>query len=242
MYVELLIGLTLASALLVFMAPDRVAGKLAAVLSLLPLGTVAAMWVGYDARGNALLADGGTIAYETELAWFELGDYTLQWHVGVDGVSFPLVALTAVLTTLAIIASWTPIDERQSQFYGLLLVVETSLLGVFTGLDFFVWFVFWEGVLIPMYLLIAVWGGPRRKYAAIKFLVYTNLASLLLFVGIFLLVFGLGDSLETLSLVDISQEIHASRSRCRSSRSTRGCQTPTSRRRRRSRSCSRASC
>jgi NADH-quinone oxidoreductase subunit M len=208
MFVEFLLAATLASALLVFMAPDRIAGKLAAALSLLPLGGTALMWSQYDARGNALLADGGTIAFESKFAWFELGGYTLQWHVGVDGVSFPLVVLTTILTTLAIVSSWTPIDERQSQFYGLMLIVETSLIGVFTGLDFFVWFIFWEGVLIPMYLLIAVWGGPRREYAAIKFLVYTNLASLLMFVGIFMLVFGLGDSLDTLSLVDITQAIH----------------------------------
>jgi len=84
---------------------------------------------------------------------------------------------------LAIVSSWTPIDERQNQFYGLMLFMEANLLGVFTALDFFLWFVFWEGVLIPMYFLIGVWGGPRRKYAAIKFFVYTNVASLIMFVG-----------------------------------------------------------
>jgi len=205
MLIEFLLGITLASALLVFMAPDRIAGKLAALLSLLPLGTAGVMWLGFDASGNALR--GGEIAFESRFEWFDLGSYALQWHVGVDGVSFPLVALTTVLTTLAIVSSWTPIDERQSQFYGLMLIVEVALLGVFVGLDFFLWFVFWEAVLIPMYFLIAIWGGPRREYAAMKFIIYTNLASLLMFVGVFLLVFGLGDSLTTLSLVDISAGI-----------------------------------
>ncbi|PSP92180.1 oxidoreductase [Halobacteriales archaeon QS_4_66_20] len=205
MLIEFLLGITVASALLVFMAPDCIAGKLAAGLSFLPLGTTAVMWSGFDASGNALR--GGDIAFESRFEWFDLGSYALQWHVGVDGVSFPLVALTTVLTTLAIFSSWTPIDERQSQFYGLMLLVEAALLGVFVGLDFFLWFVFWEAVLIPMYFLIAIWGGPRREYAAMKFIIYTNLASLLMFVGVFLLVFALGDTLATLSLVDISAAI-----------------------------------
>ena len=208
MLIEFLLGITTASALLVFVAPDRIAGKLAAVLSLLPLGTTMVMWSQFDAEGNALL-EGGTIAFESRYEWFDLGNYALQWHVGVDGVSFPLVVLTAILITLAIISSWTPIDERESQFYGLLLLTEAALIGVFVGLDFFVWFVFWEAVLVPMYFLIAIWGGPRRKYAAIKFLVYTNLASLLMFAGVFMLIFGLGNSISTLSLVDIAQALQA---------------------------------
>ena len=208
MLIEFLIASTLASAIVVFLAPDRYAGKLAAVLSLLPLGTTLLMWTQYDAAGNALLA-GGEPAFETTVEWFELGQYTLQWHVGVDGISFPLLALTTVLTTLAIVSSWTPIDKRESQFYGLMLFMEMALIGVFTALDFFVWFIFWEGVLIPMYFLIAVWGGPRRKYAGAKFLLYTNLGSLVMFVGLFSLVFGLGDSLTELSLPAIAQALEA---------------------------------
>jgi NADH-quinone oxidoreductase subunit M len=206
MIIEGLIGVTLASALLVFLMPDRVAGKLATVLSLLPLGGAAYMWLFYNAGGNALHAD-GDIAFETSIQWLELGGLSFQWFVGVDGVSFPLLVLTTILTTLAIVSSWTPIDTRESQFYGLMLLMEASLIGVFIALDFFLWFVFWEFVLIPMYFLIAIWGGPRRKYAAIKFLIYTNLASLVMFVGLFVLVLGLGDSLTTLSLPAISQAV-----------------------------------
>ncbi len=207
MLIELLLAVTLASAIVVFLAPDRYAAKLATGLSLLPLLGTAVMWTRYDATGNALHEDGQP-AFETAIEWFELGGYTLQWHVGVDGVSFPLLVLTTVLTTLAMVSSWTPIDERQSQFYGLMLLMETALIGVFTALDFFVWFIFWEGVLIPMYFLIAVWGGPRRKYAGAKFLLYTNLASLVLFVGLFMLVLGLEEPVE-LSLPAISQALAA---------------------------------
>ena len=206
MLIELLLVVTLASALAVFLAPDRIAGKLATGLSLVPLAGSLLMWGTFDGSGNALLQS-GDVAFETTVSWLDIGAYALQWHVGVDGVSLPLVVLTSMLTTLALVSSWTPIDERQSQFYGLMLLLETALLGVFTALDFFLWFVFWEGVLLPMYFLIAVWGGPRRKYAAIKFLVYTNVASLVMFLGLFGLVFGLGDSLSTLGLPEITQAL-----------------------------------
>jgi NADH-quinone oxidoreductase subunit M len=189
--IEALLAGTVFSALVVLLAPDESADRLAFGLSLLPLVGSLLMWAAFDGSGNALL-EGGELAFESQLAWFSLGElYTLQWHVGVDGISMPLVVLTTFLTSLAILSAWTPIDERQSQFYGLMLFMEASLLGVFTALDFFLWFVFWEFVLVPMYFLIGVWGGPRRKYAAIKFFVYTNVASLVMFVGFVALVFAL---------------------------------------------------
>jgi NADH-quinone oxidoreductase subunit M len=208
MWIEALLLVTLASAGTVFLAPDRYAPRLATALSVLPLAGSLVMWFSFDGSGNALL-EGGTLAFESVATWFRVGDYALQWHVGVDGVSLPLLVLTTVLTTLAAVSSWTPIDERQSQFYGLLLLMEAALIGVFTALDFFLWFVFWEGVLVPMYFLIGVWGGPRRKYASIKFLVYTNVASLVMFLGLFALIFGLGDSLTTLGMPEIAQGVRS---------------------------------
>jgi len=208
MLIEGLLAFTLAAAILVFLVPDRLAAKVATVLSLVPLVGTLWMWQAYGGSGNAFLS-GGEVAFGTTVDWVQLGQYTLQWNVGVDGVSLPLLVLTTILTTLALVSSWTPIGERQSQFYGLMLLLEVSLIGVFTALDFFLWFVFWEGVLIPMYMLIAVWGGPRRKYAAIKFLLYTNLASLVMFVGVFLLVFGLGNSISTLAMPEITQALLA---------------------------------
>jgi NADH-quinone oxidoreductase subunit M len=206
MWIEALIAVTLVSALAVFLAPDKVAGKLAFALSLLPLVGSLWMYSSYEASGNALL-EGSQLAFETNLDWIVAGPYSLNWHVGLDGISMPLVALTTVLTSLALLASWTPIDERQSQFYGLMLFLEASLIGVFTALDFFVWFVFWEMVLVPMYVLIGVWGGPRRKYAAIKMFVYTNIASLVMFIGFVALVFGLGDSVTTFDMPTVAQAL-----------------------------------
>ncbi|WP_338728187.1 NuoM family protein [Haladaptatus sp. DJG-WS-42] len=207
MMIELLLGVTLVGALLTFLAPNKVAGKLAFAVSLLPVVGSLWMYLNFDGSGNALL--GGTLAYETNAQWVSLGPWDLTWHVGLDGISMPLFVLTTVLTTLAIVSAWTPIDERQSQFYGLMLLMEASLIGVFAALDFFVWFIFWEAVLIPMYFLIGVWGGPRRKYAAIKFFVYTNVASLVMFIGFMALVFGLGDSVTTLGLPEVAQALRA---------------------------------
>src|SRR6056297_774720 len=212
MLVETLLLVTLLGAGVVMLAPDRVAGKLAAGISVIPVALTTYMYyvflTGYNGAGNALLSP-DEVAFGTQVPWLNLGEYTVQYYVGLDGVSMPLLALTTILTTLAIISAWTPIDERQSQFYGLMLFMELSLIGVFSALDFFLWFVFWEGVLIPMYLLIGVWGGPRRKYAAIKFLVYTNVASAVLFVGFLGLLAGLEGSITSFALPEITQAIHA---------------------------------
>ncbi|MFQ3292994.1 MAG: NADH-quinone oxidoreductase subunit M [Halobacteriales archaeon] len=205
MIIEILLALTLIGSFGVFLAPDEYAGRLAFLASLVPLLGSGWMYSQFDGAGNALL--GGSLAFEEEFAWAVLEPYSIHWHVGVDGISLPLLILTTVLTTLAIVSAWTPIDERQSQFYGLVLFMETALLGVFTALDFIVWFVFWEAVLVPMYFLIGVWGGPRRKYAAIKFFVYTNVASLVMFIGFVALVFGLGDAVTSFDLPAIAQAL-----------------------------------
>jgi NADH-quinone oxidoreductase subunit M len=206
--IEAILAFTFVAALVTFLAPDRAAGKLAFALSLVPVAGSLYMWYLFDASGNALL-EGSRVAFETTIPWITLGGYEIMWHVGMDGISLPLFVLSTVLTTLAIVSAWTPIDTRASQFYGLMLFMEASLLGVFSALDFFAWFVFWEAVLVPMYFLIGVWGGPRRKYAAIKFFVYTNVASLAMFIGFMALVFALGDSISSLGLPAIAQATRA---------------------------------
>ncbi|MFP9059266.1 complex I subunit 4 family protein [Natrialbaceae archaeon A-chndr2] len=202
MMIETLLAVTFAGALLTFLAPNRIAGKLAFAISLIPAGLSLWLFTAFDGSGNALL-EGGELAFENRATWIELGAYEISWYVGLDGISLPLVVLTTILTTLAIMSSWTPIDVRESQFYGLVLFIEANLIGVFVALDFFMWFIFWEAVLIPMYLLIGVWGGPRRKYAAIKFFIYTNVASLVMFAAFIALVFSLDVS--TFGLPEVTQ-------------------------------------
>jgi NADH-quinone oxidoreductase subunit M len=209
MMIELLLVLCFVGGIVVFLAPDRYSARLTFLISLLPVVVSVYMYATFDGAGNALL-EGATLAFETRLKWLDIGPYDLFYYVGLDGVSMPLVVLTTVLTTLAILSAWTPIEERKSQFYGLMLLMEGSLIGVFVALDFFLWFVFWEAVLIPMYFLIGIWGGPRRKYAAIKFFVYTNVASLVMFVGFFLLVFSLGGDISSLGLPEIAQTLAGS--------------------------------
>ncbi len=207
MLIEALIAVCLLGAAVVAVAPNEYAGKLAFGISAVPLVGSLYMYLAFDGSGNALL--GGDLAYETFFEWLQVGPYTVNYHMGLDGISLPLVVLTTVLTTLSILSAWTPVDERQRQFYGLMLFMEAALVGVFAALDFLLWFVFWEAVLVPMYFLIGVWGGPRRKYAAIKFFVYTNIASLVMFIGFFGLVFGLGDAVSSTGLPAIAQALRA---------------------------------
>src|SRR5205823_3307601 len=104
------------------------------------------------------------------------------YYLGVDGISMPLVLLTTVIFFLSMIASWN-IDRHVRGYCMLFLILETGVLGTFLALDFFLFFVFWEVMLLPMYFLIGIWGGPRREYAAIKFFLYTMLGSVFILIA-----------------------------------------------------------
>jgi NADH-quinone oxidoreductase subunit M len=108
----------------------------------------------------------------------------IHYHIGVDGISLFLVLLTTFLTPLAILCSWNSIQEKVKGFFIAILVIETAMIGVFVSLDLFLFFVFWELTLIPMYFLIGIWGHERRIYAAVKFILYTMFGSILMLVAI----------------------------------------------------------
>src|SRR6478672_10663488 len=110
--------------------------------------------------------------------------------LGIDGISFLLIMLTTLLGAISILSSWEAIQERVKEYYIWFLVLQTGMLGVFMALDFFLFFVFWEAMLVPMYLLIGIWGGPRKLYAAIKFFLYTLLGSVLMLLAILFLYFN----------------------------------------------------
>ncbi|HSQ60582.1 MAG TPA: NADH-quinone oxidoreductase subunit M, partial [Acidobacteriota bacterium] len=114
----------------------------------------------------------------------------IQYYLGVDGVSVLLIVMTTLITAVSVLASFRAITERVKTYMALLLVLETGMIGVFAALDLVLFYMFWEAVLIPMYLLIGVWGGPRRVYAAVKFILYTVVGSLLMLVGILYLYFA----------------------------------------------------
>jgi NADH-quinone oxidoreductase subunit M len=115
-------------------------------------------------------------------AWIPTVD--AQFHVGIDGISMPLILLTTFTTVLVVIAGWGSIEKRVSQYFAAFLILEGAMIGVFASLDAVLFYVFWEVMLIPMFLIIGVWGGQRRVYASIKFFLYTLIGSLLMLVAL----------------------------------------------------------
>jgi NADH-quinone oxidoreductase subunit M len=112
-----------------------------------------------------------------------------RYHLGIDGISMLLIMLTTLLGCIAILSSWTAIQERVREYYCYLLLLQTGMLGVFAALDFFLFYVFWEAMLVPMYFLIGIWGSERRLYSAIKFFLYTLFGSVVMLLGILALYF-----------------------------------------------------
>src|SRR5438445_8537965 len=108
--------------------------------------------------------------------------------LGIDGISFLLIMLTTLLGWISILSSWEAIQNRVKEYYIWFLVLQTGMLGVFMALDFFLFFVFWEAMLVPMYLLIGIWGGPQKLYAAIKFFLYTLLGSVVMLLAVLFLI------------------------------------------------------
>lgn len=121
------------------------------------------------------------------LSW--IPSFNVEYFIGVDGLSIPMVFLTTLLSFLCIFASWS-IKKGEKAYFALFLLLETGMLGVFVALDFFLFYVFWELMLLPMYFLIGVWGGPRREYAAIKFFLYTLFGSVLMLIVMLVLYFN----------------------------------------------------
>jgi NADH-quinone oxidoreductase subunit M len=133
------------------------------------------IWFGFE-RGTA------DFQFVEEARW--IPEFGITYRLGVDGISMPFVLLSTLLTPLCVIASWDAIKVRVKEFMIAFLVLETLMVGMFCALDLFVFYVFFEGVLIPMFLIIGVWGGPRRVYSAFKFFLFTLLGSVLMLLGI----------------------------------------------------------
>src|SRR5215471_13786027 len=126
-------------------------------------------------------------SFEENVAW--IPSIGARYHLGIDGISLLLVMLTTFLGMIAILSSWSAIHQRTKEYYILLLLLQTGMIGVFVALDFFLFYVFWEVMLVPMYFLIGVWGSDRRLYAAIKFFLYTLAGSVVMLLGILALYF-----------------------------------------------------
>ncbi len=159
-------------------------GALASLFATLPLVT------GFD-RGTA------NMQFVEKLPWIER--FNLHYHLGVDGLSLWFVPLTAFITVIVVIAAWEVVTERVASYMGAFLILSGLMIGVFCALDGMLFYVFFEATLIPMYIIIGVWGGPKRVYAAFKFFLYTLLGSLLMLVALVYLYFKSGGSFDILA-------------------------------------------
>ena len=166
--------------------PRRRAGLLktaALLIALLVFALSLPLYFGFD-------GDSADFQFEEQRVWMPtLG---VSYHVGIDGISLLLVLLTTFLTPLALASAWHAIEDRLKEFVITVLVLETGMLGVFVSLDLFLFYVFWEAMLIPMYFIIGVWGGADRIYAAVKFVLYTMVGSVLMLVAILALYYQHG--------------------------------------------------
>ena len=161
---------------------DSALKGIAFLVSLLTFVISVSLYLNFD-----LVPENAGMKYYTDIQWIEgLG---IKYQIGIDGISLWIVLLTTFLMPICILASWNSVEKSISGFMIALLALETAMIGVFCALDMFLFFVFWESILIPMYFLIGIWGGRRRIYATIKFVLYTMVGSALMLVGIMYLYF-----------------------------------------------------
>src|SRR5512138_3380437 len=138
-------------------------------------GVSTLLWANFDS-GTALMQ------FTEERSWIPA--FNSVYALGVDGISMPLILLTTFITPLVVIASWTVIEKKPAQYYAAFLILEGLMIGVFAALDALLFYVLWEAMLIPMFIIIGIWGGPRRVYATVKFFLYTFLGSVLMLVSL----------------------------------------------------------
>src|SRR6266849_999473 len=145
------------------------------------------LWTGFDPTTAAF-------QFVERARWITIGGVTINYHMGIDGISLFFVLLSTLLTVLCILSSWNSVHNQIREYMISFLVLETMMVGIFCALDFVLFYVFFEGVLVPMFLIIGVWGGPRRVYAAFKFFLYTLLGSVLSLLAILAVYFQTGST------------------------------------------------
>jgi NADH-quinone oxidoreductase subunit M len=179
-WLSAIVFLPLIGAAVVALLPERLTRTVATVFALAECALAAPLWWKMDMR------IGGWQFIERR-DWLPM--WGAEYRLAVDGITVLLVLLTVVLTVITIVGAFTSVDKRPKEFFALLLALETGMLGTFLATDLLLFYVFWEAMLIPMYLLIGVWGGQRRVYAAVKFFLYTMVGSVLMLVAILWLYF-----------------------------------------------------
>ncbi len=187
-YLSLLVFLPAVAALVLALLP-RLTDDAFKFISLAVTIVVFILSLGFFREGAGVDFEVGVAEMQNMFNTDWIPTFGIQYFMALDGISFPLVVLTTFLSVLAMGASW-PIKKHVRGYCILFLLLETGMLGVFMSLDFFLFYVFWEVMLLPMYFLIGVWGGPRREYAAIKFFLYTLVGSVLMLIAILMLYFN----------------------------------------------------
>lgn len=177
-WLSLLIFLPVAGAVIVLFLPQRLIKSFAIVWTLIPLALATAAWFWFFGPTTP------GMQFQESAAW--ITSVNINYHLGADGLSMPLIWLTTLLTTLALFYSARVIHEREREFFLMFLLLETGMIGVFASLDLFLFYVFWEVGLVPMYFLIAIWGHTedRPQYSAIKFFLYTLAGSVFMLLAI----------------------------------------------------------
>ncbi|MFC1992557.1 NuoM family protein [Chloroflexota bacterium] len=196
-YLTWIVFLPVVGAIIIALVPGISSGaikRVAAVFTFIPLVLSFVLFANFDKSLGAT----GAIQFEEKLSWIPA--INAHYHLGVDGLNLPLVILMAFLGFLVVLISWK-IDIRPREYFAWLLLLETSILGVFCSLDLLLFFLFWEIEVIPMYFLISIWGTGRREYSAIKYVIYTLFGSALMLAGILSLYFTTG----SLNMVEIAQ-------------------------------------
>jgi NADH-quinone oxidoreductase subunit M len=179
--------------LLLAVGNDRNAGVVRAIAlvgAIVGFAVTVPLITGFDAATAAM-------QFQEKMPWIER--FNVNYHLGVDGISVWFVLLTAFITVIVVIAAWEVIEERVHQYMGAFLILSGLMIGVFSAVDGLLFYVFFEATLIPMYIIIGVWGGPRRVYAAFKFFLYTLLGSLLMLIALIYLYYKSGGSFDILA-------------------------------------------
>ena len=196
-----IVFLPLIGAVVVLMAPAHMARSLTWVFTFGVFLLSCALFGPFLPGGAGYSADYGTMQFQHIVPWIQVGNFNINYHIGIDGLSFPLIILTTLVTWLSAWASWNfdhwKVNRGPKGFFSLFLLLETGVLGTFVAMDFFLFYIFWEVMLLPMYFLIGVWGGPRKEYAAIKFFIYTFAGSVLMLVALLAMYYTSADSLGT---------------------------------------------
>jgi NADH-quinone oxidoreductase subunit M len=172
---SLTIWLPILAGFLIIALGDGLARKLAAATSVLTMLVSLPLYFGFDSST-------ATMQFTESVAW--LPAFNINYELGVDGISMPLIILTTLINVIVVISAWEVIKDRQAMYLGAFSIMTGLMIGVFSALDAILFYIFFEATLIPMFMIIGIWGGPRRVYATIKFFLYTFLGSVFMLIAL----------------------------------------------------------